>query len=153
MRDVCARAHFFVLRSGFHTSRRLFLVLGPKPCSPCENALLPACFSRFFPLINEGFKILEEGFAQRPADIDVVYVHGYNFPRFRGGRVPRTTHGRVGTCSGTCLALKATPPRPPTHTPRTLRSLKLLAWLRSIVFSVFEHSIAFKHALAAHLQQ
>ena len=35
--------------------------------------------------INEGFKILEEGMAQRPADIDVCYVHGYNFPRTRGG--------------------------------------------------------------------
>ena len=39
----------------------------------------------FFPLINEGFKILEEGFAQRPSDIDVVYCYGYGFPRYRGG--------------------------------------------------------------------
>merc|ERR1711897_32910 len=39
----------------------------------------------FFPLVNEGFKVLEEGFAQRPADIDVCYVHGYGFPRYRGG--------------------------------------------------------------------
>ena len=38
-----------------------------------------------FPLINEGFKILDEGMAQRPADIDVCYVHGYGFPRVRGG--------------------------------------------------------------------
>lgn len=39
----------------------------------------------FFPLINEGFHILENGFARRPADIDVCYIHGYNFPRYRGG--------------------------------------------------------------------
>jgi 3-hydroxyacyl-CoA dehydrogenase len=39
----------------------------------------------FFPLINEGFNILQEGFARRPADIDVCYIHGYNFPRYRGG--------------------------------------------------------------------
>lgn len=39
----------------------------------------------FFPMINEGFKILEEGMAQRPADIDVCYIHGYSFPRYRGG--------------------------------------------------------------------
>merc|ERR1712232_1418681 len=39
----------------------------------------------FFPLVNEGFKVLEEGFCQRPADIDVCYVHGYGFPRYRGG--------------------------------------------------------------------
>lgn len=36
-------------------------------------------------LINEGFKILEEGIAQRPSDIDVVYVFGYGFPAHRGG--------------------------------------------------------------------
>ena len=36
-------------------------------------------------LINEGFKILEEGIAQRSSDIDVVYVFGYGFPAFRGG--------------------------------------------------------------------
>lgn len=39
----------------------------------------------FSPLVNEGFKVLEEGFCQRPADIDVCYVHGYGFPRYRGG--------------------------------------------------------------------
>ena len=38
-----------------------------------------------FALINEGFKILEEGIAQRPSDIDVVYVNGYGFPKYRGG--------------------------------------------------------------------
>lgn len=36
-------------------------------------------------LINEGFRILEEGIAQRPSDIDAVYVHGYGFPSYRGG--------------------------------------------------------------------
>jgi len=39
----------------------------------------------FYPLINEGFKILEEGMAQSPADIDVCLVHGYSWPRYRGG--------------------------------------------------------------------
>lgn len=38
-----------------------------------------------FALINEGFKILEEGVAQRPSDIDIVYVFGYGFPAYRGG--------------------------------------------------------------------
>jgi len=38
-----------------------------------------------FALINEGFKILEEGIAQRPSDIDIVYVYGYGFPAWRGG--------------------------------------------------------------------
>ena len=38
-----------------------------------------------YPLINEGFRILEEGVAQRASDIDVVWCAGYGFPRYRGG--------------------------------------------------------------------
>ena len=38
-----------------------------------------------FALVNEGMKVLEEGIAQRPGDIDVVYVYGYGFPAVRGG--------------------------------------------------------------------
>eukprot|EP00041_Stephanoeca_diplocostata_P031142 m.963652 g.963652 ORF g.963652 m.963652 type:complete len:711 (-) comp23897_c0_seq4:2494-4626(-) len=37
------------------------------------------------PMINEAFSILDEGIAVRPSDIDVCYVHGYSFPRIRGG--------------------------------------------------------------------
>jgi 3-hydroxyacyl-CoA dehydrogenase len=33
----------------------------------------------------EGLAILAEGVAGRPADIDLVFVHGYGFPRWRGG--------------------------------------------------------------------
>lgn len=36
-------------------------------------------------LVNEGAKILEEGIAQRAADIDVIYVAGFGYPRYRGG--------------------------------------------------------------------
>jgi len=39
----------------------------------------------FFPLINEGARILEEGIAQRPGDIDIVYLYGYGFPVAKGG--------------------------------------------------------------------
>jgi 3-hydroxyacyl-CoA dehydrogenase len=38
-----------------------------------------------YALINEGAKILEEGFALRAVDIDIIYIHGYGFPAFRGG--------------------------------------------------------------------
>ena len=38
-----------------------------------------------YALVNEGAEILEEGIALRASDIDVVYVHGYGFPRYRGG--------------------------------------------------------------------
>jgi 3-hydroxyacyl-CoA dehydrogenase len=36
-------------------------------------------------MINEGARILEEGYAQRAADIDVIYCTGYGFPSYRGG--------------------------------------------------------------------
>jgi len=36
-------------------------------------------------LVNEGMRIVEEGIAQRPGDIDVVYAFGYGFPVWRGG--------------------------------------------------------------------
>jgi len=39
----------------------------------------------FYPVINEGFKILEEGFAYKSSDIDMVIDFGYNFPRTKGG--------------------------------------------------------------------
>jgi len=39
----------------------------------------------FFTLINEGFKILEEGFVARSSDIDIVYIFGYGFPPAKGG--------------------------------------------------------------------
>jgi 3-hydroxyacyl-CoA dehydrogenase len=38
-----------------------------------------------YSMINEGARILEEGVALRPSDIDVVYTAGYGFPRQRGG--------------------------------------------------------------------
>ena len=38
-----------------------------------------------YALVNEGAKILEEGIALRASDIDVVYIYGYGFPRYRGG--------------------------------------------------------------------
>jgi 3-hydroxyacyl-CoA dehydrogenase len=38
-----------------------------------------------YALINEGARVLEEGVALRPVDIDIVYLHGYGFPVWRGG--------------------------------------------------------------------
>lgn len=38
-----------------------------------------------YPLVNEGWKILDEGIAYRLGDIDVVWIAGYGFPDFRGG--------------------------------------------------------------------
>jgi 3-hydroxyacyl-CoA dehydrogenase len=38
-----------------------------------------------YAMVNEGVRILEEGIAFRPVDIDVVYLDGYGFPATRGG--------------------------------------------------------------------
>src|SRR5690606_2200427 len=40
-----------------------------------------------YPMIDEAAKIIEEGIALRDADVDLVKVHGYGFPRWRGGPV------------------------------------------------------------------
>ncbi|MEC8409503.1 MAG: 3-hydroxyacyl-CoA dehydrogenase NAD-binding domain-containing protein, partial [Pseudomonadota bacterium] len=56
--------------------------LGVERREVTDDEILARCF---YPLINEGAKILEEGIAQRPSDIDVVYVFGYAFPVAKGG--------------------------------------------------------------------
>ncbi|MFT4266209.1 MAG: 3-hydroxyacyl-CoA dehydrogenase NAD-binding domain-containing protein [Xenophilus sp.] len=36
-------------------------------------------------MVNEGAKVVEEGIALRPLDVDVTFLYGYGFPRHRGG--------------------------------------------------------------------
>ena len=47
-----------------------------------EREIVERCI---YALIVEGARILEEGIASRSGDIDVVWVNGYGFPRYRGG--------------------------------------------------------------------
>ena len=47
-----------------------------------DQEILERCV---YALVNTGAKILEEGIALRASDIDIVYVYGYAFPRYRGG--------------------------------------------------------------------
>lgn len=47
-----------------------------------DQEILERCM---YALVNTGAKILEEGIALRASDIDIVYVYGYGFPRYRGG--------------------------------------------------------------------
>lgn len=56
--------------------------LGIERRAVSDDEILARCF---YPLINEGAKILEEGIAQRASDIDVVYIYGYAFPVAKGG--------------------------------------------------------------------
>ncbi|MCL2430008.1 MAG: 3-hydroxyacyl-CoA dehydrogenase, partial [Alphaproteobacteria bacterium] len=60
------------------TSARLGIARGDLATDQIIERLL-------FPMINEGARILEEGVARRPGDIDVIWVHGYGFPIWRGG--------------------------------------------------------------------
>lgn len=45
------------------------------------------CKAMILPMINEAAVIVSEGIALRASDVDLVEVHGYGFPRFRGGPV------------------------------------------------------------------
>ena len=47
-----------------------------------DEEVLKRCL---YPLINIGAQLLEDGVALRAADIDVVYIYGYGFPKYRGG--------------------------------------------------------------------
>jgi 3-hydroxyacyl-CoA dehydrogenase len=47
-----------------------------------EQEILERCL---YSMINEGARILDEGVAARAVDIDMVWLHGYGFPAWRGG--------------------------------------------------------------------
>jgi 3-hydroxyacyl-CoA dehydrogenase len=47
-----------------------------------DDEILKRCI---YALVNEGAKILDEGIALRPGDIDIIYIYGYGFPAWRGG--------------------------------------------------------------------
>jgi 3-hydroxyacyl-CoA dehydrogenase len=55
---------------------------GKNPRTIPDEEILERCI---YPMINEGAKILAEGKAIRPSDIDVVWVNGYGWPVYRGG--------------------------------------------------------------------
>ena len=47
-----------------------------------DREILERCL---YAMINEGARILGEGVAARAVDIDMVWLHGYGFPAWRGG--------------------------------------------------------------------
>ena len=47
-----------------------------------DEEILQRCI---YPLINEGARILEAGIVQRASDLDIVWLYGFGFPRYRGG--------------------------------------------------------------------
>nr|XP_045007239.1 peroxisomal bifunctional enzyme-like [Jaculus jaculus] len=53
-----------------------------EPRSISQEEILERCL---YSLINEGFRILGEGMAASPEQIDIIYLSGYGWPRYRGG--------------------------------------------------------------------
>jgi 3-hydroxyacyl-CoA dehydrogenase len=47
-----------------------------------QDEIIERCI---YAMINEGARILEEGYAVRASDIDTIYLSGYGFPAYRGG--------------------------------------------------------------------
>ena len=98
--QLCERGHY-----GQKTGRGFHLYdkgsRTPKPDPEVEELIVATAAQRgiarralgkdemverlLFPMINEGARILREGIAQRPGDIDVIWVYGYGFPVYRGG--------------------------------------------------------------------
>jgi 3-hydroxyacyl-CoA dehydrogenase len=92
-------------RFGQKTARGFYLYepgsRTPKPDADVEQLILATAAKRgisrvgigkdeiverlLFPVINEGARVLAEGIAQRPGDIDVIWVYGYGFAVYRGG--------------------------------------------------------------------
>ena len=56
--------------------------IGIRPRAVGDKEIVERCL---FAMANEGARILEEGIALRAVDIDMVYLAGYGFPRYRGG--------------------------------------------------------------------
>jgi 3-hydroxyacyl-CoA dehydrogenase len=56
-----------------------------------EQEILERCL---YGMVNEGARLLEQGIALRPGDIDIVYLTGYGFPAAQGG--PMFMADRIG---------------------------------------------------------
>ncbi|QFT57626.1 Fatty acid oxidation complex subunit alpha [Sulfitobacter sp. THAF37] len=57
-------------------------ITGAEPRKMDADDIIEICI---YPMINEAVKILEENKAQRPSDIDVVWLNGYGWPADKGG--------------------------------------------------------------------
>lgn len=66
-------------------AQKFGIVRGEKSAKEVEERCILA-------LINEGYKILEEGIAARASDLDVVYAYAFGFPRYKGGPMHYAEH-------------------------------------------------------------
>lgn len=82
--------------------------LGITPRSFTPQEIQDRCL---YAMANEGARLVSEGVALRPSDVDVVLLYGYGFPRYRGG--PMMAADQVGllTVKNALLSWKAEEPR------------------------------------------
>ncbi|QIE56802.1 3-hydroxyacyl-CoA dehydrogenase [Pikeienuella piscinae] len=64
------------------TAKVIREITGAEPTKADRREIVESCI---FPMINEAVKILEENKAQRPSDIDIVWLNGYGWPAGKGG--------------------------------------------------------------------
>ncbi|MCX7561696.1 3-hydroxyacyl-CoA dehydrogenase NAD-binding domain-containing protein [Sulfitobacter sp. F26204] len=64
------------------TAGIIHAITGAEPAKRSADEIIEICI---YPMINEAVKILEENKAQRPSDIDVVWLNGYGWPADKGG--------------------------------------------------------------------
>lgn len=86
--------------------------------SVSQDELVARCIH---PMINEGLKILEEGKAIRPSDIDIVWINGYNWPADKGG--PMLYGDMVGAKSVLSTMEKISDADPEFRPAETLKKL------------------------------
>jgi len=67
------------------------LALGYERREIADEEIVERCF---YPVVNEAMRIIEEGLVQRASDLDLVWIHGFGFPRDKGG--PLSMADRVG---------------------------------------------------------
>ena len=66
------------------TAKIIREITGVEPVTLAPDQIIKTCI---YPMINEAVKILEENKAQRPSDIDVVWLNGYGWPADKGGPI------------------------------------------------------------------
>ncbi|MFK7867881.1 MAG: 3-hydroxyacyl-CoA dehydrogenase NAD-binding domain-containing protein [Roseobacter sp.] len=97
---LCEQGHFgqktgcgyYVYLEGARRGEPNGQVLSLIDAERAQRGITPRVFStediqlRFVAaIVNEGARILQEGIARRPLDLDIAMILGYGFPRFRGG--------------------------------------------------------------------
>src|SRR5690606_37607902 len=64
------------------TAKVIQEITGATPSTMPQQEIIETCI---YPMINEALKILEENKAQRPSDIDVIWLNGSGWPKDKGG--------------------------------------------------------------------